>query len=286
MQGWAIISENRQQSPGVPEHLSRKAKIEKELAVGKMTDKDTFLARVPKDGKTKGNFTLKNELGWDEEKYWRIRDELVSDGDIALGKGKGGSVFRVAQVSAAVPGAASGKYKAEKTLYKPFLEVVATDFVKDKKLKNVVSQITANQGQKKTGGKWTRPDVVLISVGTYSYLPGKFVDIISFELKIESDFGVSGVFETAAHSRFATKSYYCVHLPQDWNSDNPEYERIKAECERFGVGLIYFTDPEKYDTYAVLVEPDRRSPDPFDMDQFITLQMTESNKIKLSELLH
>ncbi len=251
------------------------------------TDKDRFLDRVPTDGKTKGNFTLKNELGWEDDKYWSIRDELLAEGLISLGKGKGGSVFRIRPLIPKPSATTASKYKKERDLYLPFYEVIRSDFAKDKKLKNVVSEITAYQGPASTGGKWTRPDIVLISVNTFSYLPGKFLDIISFELKLESEFKVSGVFETAAHSRFATKSYYCVYLANDWDDDNPEYERIRLECERFGIGLMYFTDPTKYDTYEIISEPERRSPDPFDMDEFISVQIRNQNsKRKISELLH
>jgi len=251
----------------------------------RLSDKDILLKAIPENGEAIGNFTLKGKVKWDDEKYWRVRDELINEGLISIGKGKGGSVYQVQALNEKLVQKVSSVYKKEKDLYKPFLRVIDDSFVKDKNIKNYISQVTANQGQKNTGGKWSRPDVVIISVNTYSYLPGKFFDIISFELKMDADFNVAGVFEAAAHSKFATKSYYVAYLPNDWNSDIPEYERIKSECERFGIGLIYFTDPQKYETYEILVEPKRRSPDPMDMDQFISIQIEDENKEKINEFL-
>ena len=254
------------------------------MRMARISDKEKFIKLVPEDGSTVGNFSLKKDLGWDDEKYWNIRDELISDGMISVGRGKGGSVYRLAVP--VIEKEVTDKYKREDSLYEPFLKVISTFFIKDKKIKNYICQKTANQGKKKTGGKWTRPDISIVSVDTYSFLPGKFLDIISFELKMWADFNVAGVFETAAHSKYATKSYYVAYLPGEWDPENMEHVRIKSECERFGVGLMYFTDPEKYETYEILVEPERRMPDPADMDQFINIQIDDANKRKLSEYLH
>ena len=255
--------------------------------MAKKSFQNKLLDKIPDDGSAIGNMTLIKKLGWDEDRYWSVRDDLVNDGKIALGKGKGGSVFKLIikskkkkKLSKAIP------FTQEKSLYKPFFEVISTKFIKDKGIKNFISQITASQGSKSTGGKWTRPDIVVVAVNTYSYLPGKIMDIISFEIKTSKDFDVSGVFETAAHSKYATKSYLCVYLPEGWNNEDPEFERIKSECERFGIGLMYFSDPTDYANYEILVEPKRGNPDPHDMDTFISIQILDKNKKQISEYLH
>lgn len=254
--------------------------------MARTTDSEILLDKIPENGETIGNVTLLSKLKkWDEQKYWKIRAELINNGMIALGKGKGGSVYRL-QPTKIDEKLTQDDYKKEKALYTPFHKVISKNYVLDKGIKNFISQITANQGKKSTGGKWTRPDVVIVSVNAYPYLPSKFLDIITFEIKMENDFNVTGVFETAAHSKYATKSYYCVFLPNGWKDKSPEYDRIKSECERFKIGLIYFEDPKDYATYDILVEPNRRIPDPFDMDEFISLQIEEKYKKKISEYIH
>lgn len=251
-------------------------------------DKDILFDKIPSDGTRVGNVSLRSQLKWDDEKYWNVRNELLEEGMIGLGRGKGGSVFRLKEVSEPVP---KGKpetptpYKKERDLYAPFKKVIEEKFTRDMNLKNFVCEIIGYQGRKYTGGKWTRPDVILISVTTYPYVPGKVMDIITFEVKLAKSFEITGVFETAAHSRFATKSYYCVYLPNGWDDNSPEFDRIKSECERFGIGLMHFEYPEKYETYEVLVEPTRRNPDPFEMDSFISAQMGREAKEKLIQFL-
>jgi len=254
----------------------------------KNPDKNILFDKIPSDGTPVGNVTLRSQLKWDDEKYWNVRNELLEEGMIGLGRGKGGSVFRLKEVSETVSKVEPklARYKRERDLYPPFKKVIEEKFTRDMNLKNFVCEITGYQGRRYTGGKWTRPDVILISVTTYPYVPGKVMDIITFEVKLAKSFEITGVFETAAHSRFATKSYYCVHLPNGWDDNSPEFDRIKSECDRFGIGLMHFEEPKNYDTYEVLVEPTRRNPDPSEMDSFISTQMGDEAKKKLSEFLH
>ncbi|MDB5049133.1 MAG: hypothetical protein JWO30_2204 [Fibrobacteres bacterium] len=249
--------------------------------MGRKTDKEYLLELLPQDGTAMGNSNLKKTLGWNEDKYWDVRNNLLEEGLVSLGRGKGGSIFKVL-TEEKTPKIVS-VYQSEKSLYQPFAEAIAKGYTKDKDIKTFIIQETANQGKKLTGGRWTRPDVVMISMNTYSFVPGKYLDVITFEIKPSTDFQITGVFETAAHSRFATKSYLCVHLPEDWDDTNPEYERIKAECGRFGVGLMYFTNPADYDTYEILVEPKRWNPDPADTDSFISVQIGDKEKKKILE---
>jgi hypothetical protein len=43
-------------------------------------------------GGSKGNQTLRSELGWDEKTYVAVKDDLVATGRLVRGKGRGGSV--------------------------------------------------------------------------------------------------------------------------------------------------------------------------------------------------
>lgn len=53
----------------------------------KKSFRDTLLDKIPDDGSAIGNMTLIKKIGWDEDRYWSVRDEFVNDGKIALGKG-------------------------------------------------------------------------------------------------------------------------------------------------------------------------------------------------------
>lgn len=251
-------------------------------------DNEYFLKNLNNDGTAIGNKALREKLKWDEDKYWKIRDELLQDGLIKKATGKGGAVVKIEIESKPSESekklAAKEQYKNEKSLYKPFKETIELKFTKDMSIKNFVCQDINSQGRRPTGGLWTRPDIILVSVNSYSYYPGKVMDLISFELKHYDNISVSGVYETAAHSRFATKSYFCLYLPTSWE-ELKDSERIKNECERFGVGLMYFTKPDDYETYEIMVEPERRDPDPADIDEFIRVQLGDVEKKSISEML-
>lgn len=55
--------------------------------------KDKFLKTIPDRGIS--NPRLREELGWTEENYVRIRDILVEEGKVERGRGPGGTVYRV-----------------------------------------------------------------------------------------------------------------------------------------------------------------------------------------------
>jgi len=160
-------------------------------------------------------------------------------------------------------------------------------WTKDFDIKNFIIQITANQGSKNTGGMWTRPDITLIGVNSFAYYPVKTMDVITFEIKHFSDLSIAGVFETAAQSKFANKSYLIIYYPAEAQNTFSEIDlaRLKTECERFSVGLIYFTDPTDYDSFNFVVEAERLIPDPANQDEFINKQINDENKKILLEYL-
>ncbi|CTP90233.1 type I restriction-modification system subunit M [Xanthomonas graminis] len=91
---------------------------------------ERFLATLQSLGGSAGNGKLREELGWQENTYLRIKQVLIEQGDIVSGRGRGGSValaetaevgkrpvsHLVSQQAKAVkPGALSTKTKAAKT---------------------------------------------------------------------------------------------------------------------------------------------------------------------------
>ncbi len=54
-----------------------------------------------------------------------------------------------------------------------------------------VAKITAQQGAKL--GKWTRPDIVVASIKSYTYVHGKQFDLVTFEVKPTHQINVTAV---------------------------------------------------------------------------------------------
>ena len=245
---------------------------------------------IPIDGEAIGNKALRKQLSWLEEKYWTVRDRLVDKNYIQTGMGRGGSVSRVKRIEPplSVPIPATGiqlpEYNVESDLYAPVMDSLEK-WSKEVSLSNFFIEKTANQGSRKTGGMWTRPDIVIINVESFQFVPSRYLEVMTFEIKPSDAWDISAVFETAAHSRFSSRSYLVLHRDVKLPPSQETIDRISSECSRFGVGLIIFDDPKDYETYEFLIEPVRRQPDPRETDKFIEIQISDLNKGKLAKWL-
>ncbi len=53
-------------------------------------DADMLMELVPEDGSSVGNGWLMTQLGWSEDKYWKVREILLEKGQLERGRGKAG----------------------------------------------------------------------------------------------------------------------------------------------------------------------------------------------------
>ena len=233
--------------------------------------KPILLAIIPDNGAAIGNKTLrskfkeavkaKDKLKLTDDDYWMIRNALLTDGIIRTGRGYGGSVARViSETVLSKQPKEQLKYQDEDSLYTPMHDTIKRSWVKNDQIENFVSKITARQGRRDTGGRWTRPDITLVAVRLYPFIPGKSIEVITFEIKPWNYLGVEGVFETASHSAFAHRSYLMIHAAKSIY-ELPAYERIERECVRFGVGLITCEDPADWETYDTRLDAVHHVPD-------------------------
>jgi len=254
---------------------------------------DLLLALIPKDGRSIGNTKLSEGFleqsrkqlneNFGAEVYWQVRNGLIELGKLERGRGKGGSV-RLVGDAVRLP-KQKRKYRKESHLYESFHKTIETQWIEEYDITDYVSEISAHKGRRSTGGKWTRPDVTLVSVGNYPFIPGKSVEVITFEIKPSDAYGVEGVYETASHSAFANKSYLALHVPGGTEQEAEGYlERLEKEAVRFRVGLVTFEDPSKWDTFDVRVEAQHQTPSPRDANEFLS-RLRGDVKEKLQKLL-
>lgn len=258
---------------------------------------NVLLSLIPESGKSIGNSMLREQFrkrlgaegaNFTDQDYWQIRDSLIDEGFIVQGRGRGGSVHRVAAASAEEPSTVSLQSpiaSSERNLYEPFQAAIISGYVKDNRIKRFISEITASQGRRSTGGKWTRPDFTLIAVRTYSFTPGKSLEVITFEVKPDLNTALEGVFESLAHSVFAHRSYLAVDTSEFGEKEEVPDERIVQECGRLGVGYITFTKPADYNTYEIVTSAKLNNPDPYEVDNFITTQMSTDKQEELRDWL-
>ncbi len=271
-----------------------------------------LMSLVPESGDNIGNVSLREQLRHKveshgdqltDEDYWLLRDSLIESGLLEHGRGRGGSVHRVRtdtngssttapeassvpnSATIPVPGTSQIEEFTEASLYEPFHNAIMNGYTKDNRLKRFISEVTAHQGRRATGGRWTRPDITLVAVRTYQFTPGKRLEVITFEVKPDLDGALEGVYEALAHSAFAHRSYLAVDIREfkEPDQDVPD-DRIVQECTRHGVGYIAFTDVSDYNTYEIVSPAKLKEPDPEEVDNFIKKQISPPKQDELREL--
>jgi hypothetical protein len=245
--------------------------------------KEDLISLLRSKGGTAGNTTLIKELKWDEDQYWNIRDLLVDSGLLQLGKGKGGSVRLIESIDDTMPPAetssslntTSAIQSSEADLYEPMATCLRNKWVKDNRYRDYIVEITAKQGRRDTGGRWSRPDITIVGLSVFTYLPGRFLDVSTFEVKPADSIDITCVYEALAHRRGSTRAYVLLHVPDNMDSIINE---ICAEAKRHGVGVITAKEPENYETWEELVEAQRVEPSPERLNDFIAQQISEGAK--------
>lgn len=259
-------------------------------------DRARLLALVPADGSTVGNTALTRQLGWTGNRYWYARDSLLETGVIVRARGRGGAVRRAhpdegataaASGEAELIGEAALAYLHEADLYSPIKATLETSWAKERQIEPLAVEVTASQGRKATGGRWTRPDLVSVAVRTYRYLPGKYMEVVTFEVKPSDAITVTAVYEALAHLRSATHAYVIYHVPDD---DAESVKQVIEEARRIGrahgVGVITMGHPTDWDTWNELEEARRVEPDPDRLDEFISVQVSSEAHDRIARALH
>jgi hypothetical protein len=249
-------------------------------------DEQKFLTFIPADGNTISNKKLREQirekLGWDAEKTESVRDKLVQKGLIQRGRGQFGTVKRATTTSMI---AADQPRRREREDY-PHFRSALESWAKNQGWKEFFIEHNPNQGRRRRGKtkseKWTRPDFVVIGYSKYEYTPGVVRDIETFELKRDVSIAemIKAVFETASHSRFATKSYLAVRRSE--NMDPEDLSRIESECQRFQIGFLLFAEADNdYENWDWRVEPVRKEPDPIEVEEFVNSQISKQGQASL-----
>jgi hypothetical protein len=243
-----------------------------------------FLDAMPSQGSI-GNSALRCKLEWSEDRYWHIRNRLVQAGIVGQGRGRGGSVRRI--IAASPPRSSSDKTTVparvtESALYDPIIATIRSRWVPDHKIHDCAIDCTAQQGRRDTGGKWTRPDITLASYNSYKYVPGKQVELNTFEVKTSDSLDVTAVYEALAHRKAAHYSCLMAYVPYcEQSALKTVLNRLCGDAEDHGVGLIVIGDPTNYETWDFEIAPQWNDPDPRNVENFITTQTSESFRDKL-----
>lgn len=118
-----------------------------------------------------------------------------------------------------------------------------------------------------SGGRWTKPDIVVATINTYLSKPTPELSLFGFELKTQVGFEVSSIYQAAAQTRFLHYAYVVLPHPDDdrWRL---RLAPIRPHAEELGIGLIRLDDNHCSSAEVVLMGR-RHSPHPQSVDHFI-----------------
>ena len=248
--------------------------------------KSQLLEAVPENGTSIGNKALREKLEWDPDFYLAVRERLIDDAKLVLGRGKGGSVRRQFAEPPGMPGGTPDareiedrRFASEQHLYAPMLEVIRDRWIKEQRFNEVIVEDTSRGGSR-ADGIWSRPDITLVASTTYTYVPNKHFDVVTFEVKHYEGLDVTAVYEALAHRRSATRSFVLVYVPEEKLPifENPTLAEIADEARKRGVGFIVADDPQDYDTWEIREDAPNVIPDPARLDKFIRNQLSEGTR--------
>lgn len=257
-------------------------------------DRQRFLSILPPDGTLISNNQAMRELGWDSERYWNVHAELIAEGLLMRGRGRGGSVGlvisedavdEVSDEASPVPPSSAPPLPAqdarEREWYPTLLFQLQHAWLKQFS-EGLVEQ-TAWQGARLTGGTWTRPDLTAVTIARYRLVPAQEFDVWSFEVKKPDDWSIVGVHEASAHGRRSTRPCLVLVAPEetsDW------HDEVLLECEneaaRIGVGVVVAYHPYTYDCWDWRVEPERHAPAHDKLDEALGTQLTAESQERIT----
>ncbi len=246
----------------IPEN---KSEVEAKQLEGLSPDARKILELIPQDGLPIGNVRLRSKLGLSLDDYWKHRQELIQMKLIEKGKGRGGSVLRTTRGSEATSDLDTSLVNDEKELYEPLRKLVEKEYAEGAEYSYPL--ITAYLKGTSKKGKWSRPDVALVQVSDYPYLPTPVVEVTSFEVKTRDQASnLANVYESAAHGRYAHNCYLVLEAN---GKDDVVDSYVEDECRRHGVGIMkMFRDKDGYELDLYL-EPQRQNPDSRELDEFL-----------------
>lgn len=114
--------------------------------------------------------------GRPSDDYWSAEQALVDEGRIERRRGRNGGIQlvplpQVQPAPAAAPQQAADLLEQDREIdqYGPILQQILENWTEQPGFTHVFGAITGLQGRRPTGGRWSRPDIVLCTVSDWLF---------------------------------------------------------------------------------------------------------------------
>ncbi|MEO9902713.1 hypothetical protein [Nisaea sp.] len=250
-----------------------------------------FLAALPKDGSLVSNLKVRDtDLKWELGLYTALKKRLNEQGRVRFGRGRGGmiglseSVIPEEKPKKGQKPSNSSPYPDEVSLYDPMLKVLKERWLPDKIFEFAAAERT-DRGGRRTDGIWSRPDLTVAAMTTFSHIPGRYFDVITFEVKHIEGLNLTAVYEALSHRRAGTRAYVLAYIPDDKleTFQSNTLKDLLEEAGRHGVGLITAGDPADFDTWTEELEAEFVQPSPERLNTFVKNQLSEGTRDQIAK---
>jgi len=230
---------------------------------------------LPPDGTQLPNATARTLLGQAIEEpipgdtYFDVLDLFESRGQIRRGRGRGGVVRRIAVASANQPPPSLSENELMPSLQR-YLELRFWRRLQlpDDAYWTVIDTSTGGA----RNGKWRRGDFTGVAIAPRAVLRGTDIELYTIELKAEGSGDIDASHEAQAQTRGSHYGYLVWHLP-DRAKHQHRLSMVEQECQRLGIGLIVFSDPQDLDSWERKVLATRQPTYDKDIDDFLKTRL-------------
>lgn len=226
------------------------------------SQRDRLIWLLQEQGRT-SNRSIRSSLDLPEDKYAKIRKDLLDAGLAEKVRGQGGGLqLTPAGLKQKTLSAAKSAVENEKALYAPFIKVLKAEIDENEETALVIDTSALRKV-----GKWSNPDVTTVSIRKFPILRSHRVLLTTYELKQWKRWNVDSVFEAASQRRFAHEAYVVL----EWAKLEPVVglEDMVAVCSRFGVGLITLHPYFKGFRYMIQLEAEKHPVDEDYVEEYL-----------------
>lgn len=233
---------------------------------------------------TLSNSDLRSAAKLSEREFNRARVVLLERGLVTRRQGRGWPLVLIED--AEVDSDFDDLETRERMLYRGLTEAIP-DWERFTNYATARAFDVSSLGRRKTGGRWSRTDLLAIGIKDFrdlSHVPNFALSVHAIEVKTWHTISVDAVFEVLMHRDDVTHTWVFTEVPAGKPTEG-KLERVKVQAARYGVGLVAFTSQHDAKTWVTLVEAERRSPRMFDLNSYLKERTTPDVHAFLSTTL-
>ncbi len=230
--------------------------------MARSSDRDRIIWLLQEQGRCSNRY-IRSTLNLTDERYAKIRQDLLGKGLVEKVKGQGGGVQLTKQglKEVALPEATSSVLN-EKALYSPFISILEAEAVENEEPALVIDTSALRKS-----GKWSNPDIAKISIRKFPILRSHKILVTTYELKQWGRWNIESVFEAASQRRFAHESYVVLEWAK--SEEVVGLDELLVVCSRFGVGLLTLHPYYRGYRYNLQLEAEKHSASGDYLEEFL-----------------